>query len=177
MRGKSSPAPEIIGIDHIFLTVSDLERAERFYDPVMKMLDFRKGIGAIGGVRHCHYYNREFAISIRPASRFAAAHDSYAPGLHHLCLRSRSRGAVDVIARQLGRLGVAIEGPRLCPEYAPDYYAVFFNDPDGIRLEVMNHIARRKLIRREWMHLEGFVNPFDKLMRRRGVSRSRARAR
>ena len=162
---------EIIGVDHVYLAVSDLERAEKFYDRVMKALEFKKGTGAIGGARHCHYYNRAFAISIRPAHRFAGAHDPYSPGLHHFCMRSRNRAAVDEFARRVRRLGVEVDGPRLWPEYAPDYYAFFFNDPDGIRLEVMNHIARRKQMRRLWEQLEGFVNPLDRLLRRRRVSR------
>ena len=62
---------------------------------------------------------------------------------------------------------IKVEGPRLWPEYSPDYYAVFFNDPDGIRLEVMNYLKRRKLVRKVWNELEGFANPLDRLMRRR----------
>lgn len=147
-----------------------MNRAEQFYDRVMKALEFKKGTGTIGGAPHCHYFNRSLAISIRPAHRFAGAHDSYTPGLHHLCVRSPNRAAVDEFARRLRRLGIEIDGPRLWPEYAPDYYAFFFTDPDGIRLEVMNHLARRKLVRRVWAQLEGFVNPLDRLMKRR-VSR------
>jgi hypothetical protein len=48
-----------------------------------------------------------------------------------------------------------------------DYYAVFFNDPDGIRFEVMNYLKRRKLVRKVWNELEGFANPLDRLMHRR----------
>jgi hypothetical protein len=51
---------------------------------------------------------------------------------------------------------INVEGPRLWPEYSPDYCAVFFNDPDGIRLEVMNYLKRCKLVRKLWNELEGF---------------------
>jgi hypothetical protein len=64
------------------------------------------------------------------------------------------------------QMRIKVEGPRLWPEYSPDYYAVLFNDPDGIRLEVMNHLKRRKLVRKVWNELEGFANPLDRLTRR-----------
>jgi glyoxylase I family protein len=158
---------DLIGIDHIYLTVSDFPRSERFYDAVMEALGFRKGTKAIAGEPHCHYCNRDFQVTIRPAHETGRAHDPYAPGLHHLCFRAAGNAAVDDAARVLESLGVAIDGPRLCPEYGPDYYAVFFSDPDGIRLEIMNHTARRKMIRERWDELEGFVNPLDKLRRER----------
>jgi glyoxylase I family protein len=161
-RGK---ALELIGIDHIYLAVSDLARSEAFYDRVMRALGFKKGTAAIGNEPHCHYYNRSFAISIRPARR-VSPHDPYAPGLHHLCMRAPDEAAVDAAARALRRLGLAIDGPRRRPEYAPDYYAVFFEDPDGIQLEVMNHIARRRLMHRRFDDLIGFVNPLDRLLAR-----------
>ena len=65
--------------------------------------------------------------------------------------------------RILDSLGIAHEGPRLWPEYAPDYYTVFFSDPDGIRLEVMNFREGREQIRAKWDQLDDFVNPFDRL--------------
>ena len=84
-----------------------------------------------------------------------------------MSLRVADRAGVDQVARKLRALRIKVEGPRLWPEYSPDYYAVFFNDPDGIRLEVMNYLKRRKLVRRAWNELEGFINPLDRLMRRR----------
>lgn len=161
-------AVEIIGIDHIYLAVSDFKRSEKFYDALMEPLGFKKGTAAIAGDPHCHYYNRELAISIRPAHAGTPAHNPYAPGLHHLCLRVASNAAVDEAARVLDKLGIATDGPRLCPEYAPDYYAVFFNDPDGIRLEIMNFIERRKQVRSKWDELVDFVNPLDRLKTRGG---------
>jgi len=152
---------EIIGVDHIYLTVSDMKRSEAFYDSLMEPFGFKKAIAPIGGEPHCHYYNRELAISIRPAHSGAANHNPYAPGLHHLCFRVTDNASVDAAAAVLDSLGIAKDGPRLWPEYAPDYYAVFFSDPDGIRLEVMNFRAGRKQIRAKWDRLTEF-NPLGK---------------
>jgi catechol 2,3-dioxygenase-like lactoylglutathione lyase family enzyme len=164
---------EILGVDHIYLSVAQFERSRIFYDRLMKSLGFKKGTFAIGGEPHCHYYNRNLQVTIRPARSRRSKHDSYSPGLHHLCLRVANREAVDNVARRLRAMRIPIEGPRLWPEYSPDYYAVFFSDPDGIRLEVMNHVARRKTIRRLWTQLEGFTNPLDRLARKRDHPKSK----
>ena len=65
---------EVIALDHIYVTVRDLSASEAFYDPVMHLLDFRKGTGSVGGEPHLHYYNRVVHFTIRPAiaSRFSA---------------------------------------------------------------------------------------------------------
>jgi glyoxylase I family protein len=48
------------------------------------------------------------------------------------------------VACALAAAGLEVSPPRLFPEYAPDYHAVFFTDPDGVRLEVTNFRAERK---------------------------------
>jgi len=153
---------EVIAIDHIYLTVSDLERSERYYDPIMRLLDFRKGTKAIAGEPHVHYFNRVTQISLRGAHQPIGRHDPYAPGLHHLCLQLSDREAVDRAVASLAALGVAASAPRLYPVYAPDYYATFFEDPDGIRLELVALRHMRKLVRERWNELDEFVDPLSK---------------
>ena len=79
---------EIIGLDHLYIAVSDFAQSESFYDRVMRALGFFKGDRLIAGERHAHYFNRALQISIRPA-RSPGRHDPYAPGLHHLCLHTK----------------------------------------------------------------------------------------
>ena len=143
-------AVEVIGIDHVYVAVSDLQRSEEFYDRVMPVLGFRKGIGTIGGDPHLFYHNRQFVYSLRPAREGTLGHDPYAPGLHHLCLRVVDEAAVDRAARELWEAGVDATLPRYYPEYAPDYYATFFEDPDGVRLEVMNFREIRRKAMYDW---------------------------
>ena len=137
---------EVIGIDHVYLTVRDLARSKRFYDGVMGVLGYAQVEAPIGGDPHVHYYNRQFGFSLRPA-RSAASHDPYAPGLHHFCFRVVDERAVDRACAELHALGVAVTEPRLYPEYSADYYATFFEDPDGIRLEITNfrEVRRRRM--------------------------------
>jgi glyoxylase I family protein len=153
---------EVIAVDHIYVTVSDFDRSEAFYDKVMRLFGFRKGTTPIAGERHAHYFNRVTQYSIRPARTLDRAHDRYSPGLHHLCFRVPANSDVDAAAQELRSLGVAASDPSYYPEYAPDYYATFFVDPDDIRLEVVAHRRLRTLIRDHWDQLAEFENPLAK---------------
>ena len=133
---------EVIGIDHIYLAVSDLPASEAFYDALMDLLAFRKNTFSNDGDPHVQYFNRHFGIVLRPAH--AAARDGRAPGLHHLCLRVDSAADVDAVSAALTAQGVAHTAPVGYPQYAPDYYALHLRDPDGIHLEVTNYRQERR---------------------------------
>jgi catechol 2,3-dioxygenase-like lactoylglutathione lyase family enzyme len=135
---------EVIGIDHIYVAVSDLDCSEKFYDGVMSLLGFRKNTFTNEGDRHIQYYNRHFGFVLRPARDARAKHDPLAAGLHHFCFRVEARAAVDATAGQFQRTGVACSTPQLYPEYAPDYYAIYFTDPDGLRFEITNYREERR---------------------------------
>lgn len=136
--------PEVTGIDHIYIAVSDLARSEAFYDIVLRdTLGFRKNTFTLSGDPHIQYYNRQLGFVLRPA-RSNTTHDSYAPGLHHFCLRVDSIEDVLQTAEQLRAAGIAASEALNYPDYAPDYWATFFADPDGIRLEVTNYRQERR---------------------------------
>jgi catechol 2,3-dioxygenase-like lactoylglutathione lyase family enzyme len=135
---------EVTGIDHIYIAVCDFARSERYYDRVMvEVLGFRKNSFTLGGDPHIQYFNRHFGLVLRPA-RTSDRHNPYAPGLHHLCLRVDSVADVQAVARQLRALGIEASEAEPHADYAPDYWATFFNDPDGIRLEVTNYRQERR---------------------------------
>jgi catechol 2,3-dioxygenase-like lactoylglutathione lyase family enzyme len=153
-------------IDHVYVTVSDLARAERFYDPVMQALGFRKGVRPIADEPHVHYFNTQTQYTIRPAHATATA-DPYRVGsLHHLCFQARDRAMVDLAYERLRAVGVEASEPRILAEYRPDYYATFFSDPDGIRLEIVCDTGLRRLIRRHWRELSEFVDPVTAFRKR-----------
>jgi len=140
----------IIGIDHVYISVSDLARSEAFYDRAfVTALGFRKTRFALGGDPHIQYFNRHFGFVIRPAWS-EAAHDPHAPGLHHFCLRVESIGDVEAAAAALKAAGLNAGPARHHPEYAGDYWAVFFEDPDGIRLEITNYRKERRARHDHW---------------------------
>jgi glyoxylase I family protein len=141
---------EITGIDHIYITVSDLARSEVFYDQVLlETLGFRKNKFTLGGEPHVQYFNRHFGYVLRP-SNTPSTHDSYAPGLHHLCLRVNSIEDVVAVSAQLRAAGIKVSEAGNYPEYAPDYWATYFSDPDGIRLEVTNYRLERRERHDNW---------------------------
>jgi catechol 2,3-dioxygenase-like lactoylglutathione lyase family enzyme len=149
-EGTRADDAEVIGVDHVYLAVSDLARARGFYTAVLGALGFVHADEPIGGEPHAHYWNRALQLSIRPAHATDARHDPYAPGLHHLCFQVRDRAAVDAAHEKLRGLGFAASAPRLYPEYNPDYYTTFFTDPDGIRLEIVARKAKRDEIVATW---------------------------
>ena len=135
--------PDVIGIDHIYIAVSDLARSESFYDAVMiEPLGFIKNRFEIAGDPHVQYFNRHFGYVLRPARQ--GVFDAYSPGLHHFCLRVETIEDVHEVAARLRAAGIEASAPRLYPQYAPDYCATFFSDPDGVRLEVTNYRQERR---------------------------------
>jgi glyoxylase I family protein len=129
---------EVTGIDHIYITVSDLTVSEQFYDrALVEALGFRKNSFTLGDEPHIQYACRHFGFVLRPV-RVASKHEPYSPGLHHFCMRVDTAEEVEATAS------------KLYPEYAEDYAATFFEDPDGIRLEVTNYRNERRERHDSW---------------------------
>jgi catechol 2,3-dioxygenase-like lactoylglutathione lyase family enzyme len=62
-----------------------------------------------------------------------------APGINHIAFRVPTRAEVDLFTKQFlapQSITPLYGGPREYPEYTPGYYAVFFEDPDRLKLEV-----------------------------------------
>jgi catechol 2,3-dioxygenase-like lactoylglutathione lyase family enzyme len=110
---------------------------------MLDVLGFKKNTFSLSGHPHIQYYNRHFGYILRPADT-PARHDSRSPGLHHFCFRVDTPEHVSALAASLLALGIHATEPRLYPEFAPDYWATFFADPDGIRLEVTNYRQERR---------------------------------
>lgn len=154
---------EVIGLDHIYITVSDFERSEAFYDQIMQSFGFRKGDKPISGEPHAHYFNRHLQYSIRPTRDTFQAHNPYSPGVHHICFQVTERKSVDDAFKILLNLGIEASSPQEYPEYSDDYYATFFTDPDGIRLEIVARSRHRKEIVARWDEMRVFLNPIADL--------------
>jgi len=147
--------PEVIGMDHVYIAVTEMTRSEVFYDLLLvNTLGFRKSSFTLAGDPHIHYFNRHFGFVLRPA-RGNSIHDSYSPGLHHFCFRVESPEDVATAATQLQAAGIDATPARCLPEYAPDYVATYFADPDGIRLEITNYRAERRARHDRWDELPG----------------------
>lgn len=135
-------------VDHIQITVRDLDASAAFYDRLMPLLGYDPGrrtrarIDAhdFDVVEYAHP-RLAFAISSpRPSVAGDPVHRRRPGALHHLAFRAGSREEVDRLHERVVALGAeVVEPPREYPEYVPPgYYAVFFKDPDGIKFEVVH---------------------------------------
>jgi catechol 2,3-dioxygenase-like lactoylglutathione lyase family enzyme len=126
---------EISGMAHVVLTVSRFDVARAFYGKLLPLFGMKP---VFDGDRFFYCVGGRTAIGIEPC---AVEHQGQhfiqqRVGLHHLCLRARSRGDVDRCATALKDIGATIiRGPE-DGTWAPGYYSVLFEDPDGIRLEM-----------------------------------------
>jgi glyoxylase I family protein len=129
-------------LSHLDLTVADLQRSVEFYDRVLGRLGYRRRDAAGAGVPCWSISDPSggcFTIALKPArpESGTTGHDRYAPGLHHLAFHADSRQDVDEFHGFLRGIGATILDPPAEYGYTPGYYAVFFADPDGIKLEVV----------------------------------------
>ncbi len=126
---------EVNGMAHVILTVSQFDKARAFYSELLPFFGMKQ---MFDGEETCYHVGGRTAIGIRRCDpRYADGRFAQLRvGLHHLCLRARSREDVDRAGAKAVELGAKIvRGPQ-DGAWAPGYYYVLFEDPDGIRLEV-----------------------------------------
>jgi glyoxylase I family protein len=125
------------GMHHVALNVGNLQVSRRFYDDLLAMLGFR--LESIGE-RSCSWLGGGIELVLYQSRhpRQVAMHDRYTLGLHHLAFRASEKAQVDQVhALACSKAARILDPPMAYPEYEPDYYACFFLDPDGMKLEVM----------------------------------------
>ena len=129
---------EVNGIAHIQLTVRDPDRCLPFWEQLCHFLEMKTLIKG-EGIVYCIGSRTGILVRGAPADKRDRAFDQERPGLHHLCFRARKREDVDAIAAYAEGLGARMIHPCEDGPFAPGYYSVLFEDPDGIRIEV-NHV-------------------------------------
>jgi glyoxylase I family protein len=140
-------ADPVRGVDHLDLVVTDLERSLAFYNGLLEPLGFTRNSEITGerGERVVYLGGTGGAsVSLRQAQSDAhpTPYDRYAVGVHHVAFFADSREAVDERASWLRERGAEIESAPAEYTYTPGYYAVFFYDPDGIKLEIVHRLHR-----------------------------------
>ena len=131
----------LVGLGHVDLVCRDLERSLAFYAAVFGPLGLEAPFVVAGERGEQIHYLRFPAVGSGSIGLRQALEDQafelYAPGLHHLALAVDTREDVDAAHDAAADAGATIlHAPRLWPQYHPEYYATFFLDPDGFRLEV-----------------------------------------
>lgn len=136
---------DINGMAHVIVTVSQWEKACAFYRELLPFLGMKK---VFDGENFLYHVGGRTAVGIErcAAGKEGERFDQGRVGLHHLCFRARSREDVDALADKVRDLGATIvRGPE-DSTWAPGYYSVLFEDPDGIRLEI-NHVPGQGLLK------------------------------
>jgi len=136
---------ELNGIAHIQLTVRDVHRSRSFYHKLLHecfgmtiQYDEADTFYCIGG---------RTGVLIRPSApeHRDTPFDQWRIGLHHLCFRLRSREDIDALHVAMKEIGAKIiRAPEQGP-WAPGYYSILFEDPDGIRIEANFVLGRGNL--------------------------------
>ena len=119
-------------LDHIDLRVKNIGRAREFYGKLLPALGFT-----------CDRSDSEWGTFYtvggdRPSEFFGFTEDpEHRPNGTRISFWAENRAEVEAIARLVQQIGGKnLEGPELCPGYSPGYYAFFFEDPDGNKLEI-----------------------------------------
>lgn len=125
------------GIAHIQLTVADPEQCVPFWERLCHFLEMRTLIRG-DDIVYCIGSRTGILVRGAPFDKRGQRFDQDRAGLHHFCFRARSRDDVDAIHRFLvdELHACIIHPPEDAPHFAPGYYSVLFEDPDGIRVEV-----------------------------------------
>jgi len=126
----------VVGIDHLSICVSNFKKSKAFYSKLFKFMGFKvldeykDAIGWTNG-------KTRFWISTANAKGKKRKYQIGDVGYHHYAFELRNRKDVDELYLFLQKLGAVIVDPP--DEYYKDYYAVFFLDPDGLKLEGMKY--------------------------------------
>jgi len=145
----------INGMAHVILTVSQFEKSREFYCELLPFLGMTK---VYDGNNFVYHVGARTALGIQ---RCAPEHEGERfvqnrVGMHHLCFRARSREDVDALYQKLKDMNAYIDRGPVEGDWAPGYYYIVFEDPDGIRLEI-NYLPGKGLLAGDG----GPLNPSD----------------
>lgn len=124
----------INGVAHIQLTVSNMERSVPFYQALLCSMEM---IVLVQSPQFFYCIGGRTGVAISPIEpEFKdQPFNQRRAGLHHLCFRAKSRDDVDAIYKTALELKAKIVRAPTESNWAPGYYSVLFEDPDGIRIE------------------------------------------
>ena len=129
---------EINGIAHIQITAGRFEVSRDFYRKLLPFLGLRQVMDTPPGY-YCVGGRTGVLISPPAPEHEGERFVQRRIGLHHLCFRARSREDIDAVHAFVKTLGSPIVRAPQEDGWAPGYYSILFEDPDGVRLE-LNHV-------------------------------------
>jgi catechol 2,3-dioxygenase-like lactoylglutathione lyase family enzyme len=128
------------GIHHLDLVVTSIERSLPFYLELLRSLGWTNVEEVEGERGETIWYvsgpGTTIGLREKQSDVNPVPYARYGVGVHHVCFETDTREAVDERADWLRAQGATIESGPKDYWYSPGYYAVFFYDPDGIKLEI-----------------------------------------
>ena len=125
-------------LHHVELYVGNLEKSVAFWEPFMNILGYQMerwsgGVNFVRGEEETY-----FCLLQAPEDHLAAGYHRKRIGLNHLAFKGTSRAQVDEVTIWLKQAGYSVLYEARHPfAGGPNYYAVFLEDPDRIKLEVV----------------------------------------
>lgn len=133
------------GIDHIIVNVNDYAAAKRFYAWLMPQIGYPQTMSYDQPQNDVTtgYFGEHGSMCLRPSnSEFRADRfHRHRVGLCEIAFSAESREQIDNLAKQISANGGRVTDLPKEYDYVPGYYAVFFTDPDGMKLELV-HVPR-----------------------------------
>lgn len=125
----------INGIAHIALSVKNISKSKVFYNTLLPFLGLTR---VHEGDKSIYHVGARTGIMIQQIDEnmVSANFNQNNIGLHHFCFRARERKDIDLLGNKLREMKAAIIRGPMEGNWAPGYYYILFEDPDGIRLEV-----------------------------------------
>ena len=127
------------GIDHLMINANNFDAAVRFYSWLMPNLGYPNVENYDQPERMIGFWGDFGSLWVMRARDQNENFDKTRIGLREVAFRVPRRAQIDELAREISSRGGRILDPPREYDYRPGYYAVFFTDPDGIKLEIVNY--------------------------------------
>jgi catechol 2,3-dioxygenase-like lactoylglutathione lyase family enzyme len=127
--------PHVVGIDHLVISAGNFARSKEFYDNLLGFLGFRRKYD-YADMTGWSNGKTLFWIAAADAQGRKHKYRKGDIGFHHYAFELASRDDVDALGAFLVENAMTVLDPPGA-YYSRDYYAVYFADPDGMKLEGM----------------------------------------
>ena len=135
---------EINGVAHTFITAGNFAAARAFYAQLLPFLGLTV-VADTDNTFYCVGGRTGFGIHAPSPDVAGQRFRQGSVGLHHHCWRARERADIDAAHEFLKKIGTHIVHAPQQDAFAPGYYSILFEDPDGVRLEI-NHVPGKGLL-------------------------------
>ena len=126
---------DVNGIAHIALSVKSITKSKIFYKELMPFLGLKL---VHEGKKSIYHVGARTGILIQEIDKEidSSNFNQNNIGLHHFCFRARNKEDINMLKDKLTEINAKIIRGPLDGAWAPGYYYILFEDPDGIKIEV-----------------------------------------